>query len=310
MRRAPRTSPTKAVGALTDAQSEPDLSSMTASDTDLTNITARKRMRADDLCPDNQFEQLKLMLETWKSDQEAILNKLVCDVGELKAQNQQIKASNIEIEKSINFINKDYEEMRNKIKVLENERQDFLMTITRLDKKIQDMQLCSRTSSIELRNVPVREKESVADLTNLITKVGTTVQLAISPKDIRDVYRLPGKTNTNKTIVAELSTVYMKNNLLTATRNFNKTRTKENKLNTESLGLHGVRQPIYVSEYMAPSARKTFLMAREYAKTHKYTFCWYSNGKVFLRKEQGSKHVLVESELCLNKLKMLETLEQ
>lgn len=309
MPRTPRTPPSTAASPISVAHSEPDLSSMKVSDHNLSNITTRKRLKPDELCPDSQFEQLKTMLETWKSDQEAILKKLVRDVGELKAQNQQIKESNLEIEKSINFINKDYEDMRNKIKVIESERQEFLNSITSLEKKIQDMQLSSRTSSIELRNVPAQERESVADLTNLITKVGNAVQFDISPKDIRDVYRLPGKPNTNKSIVAELSTVHMKNDLLTATRNFNKSRTKENKLNTESLGLPGARQPIYVAEYMTPSARKTFFMAREFAKTHNYMFCWYSNGRVFLRKEQGSKHVLVESEFCLNKLKPSESVE-
>ncbi|KAJ8732505.1 hypothetical protein PYW07_015104 [Mythimna separata] len=288
------TSPKNSKACIHDSHSEPDLTSAAA---------ARKRKYSKDHCPVNQIDEIHDMLETWKAEQDLVLKKLTSDMAALKFQNDQIRVTNQEIEKSMSLINSNYEDMKSKLLRLEEERKEFIDCILGLEQKVKDMQHSSRASSIEIKNIPTPEKESVEDLISIVTNVGTSMNVDIKPDDIRDVYRLPGKAGAPRSIFAEFSTVHMKNDLLLSTRTFNRSRSLDEKLNTETFGLPGKRQPVYIMEYLPPTTRKLFYKAREFAKSNNFLFCWCSNGQVFLRKDKGVKQVRIESELTLNNLK-------
>lgn len=87
------------------------------------------------------------MLQSWKADQEAYftkfcndqsstLNKLVSELAELKQQNQAIQKSNMEIEKSIAFINQQYDDMCKQIEALQKDKQTYRDSILNLESKL------------------------------------------------------------------------------------------------------------------------------------------------------------------------------
>lgn len=90
--------------------------------------------------------------------------------------------------------------------------------------------------------------------------------------------------------------------LLSAARNFNKNHNNEGRLSSLSIGLAGEKRPIYISEHLPVSSRKLFFAAKEFAKLHKYEFCWSTNGNIFVRKSTGAKQILIKSELTLRAL--------
>ncbi|XP_073955681.1 uncharacterized protein [Choristoneura fumiferana] len=256
-------------------------------------------------------DEIKEILTTWKSEQDKYLkqvlkeqNVLMCklsaDISELKAQNMSIQKTNLEIEKSVAFINQQYEEIKRQIDTLHRERKEYLFTIEELEKKVLDLQLSSRCSSVEIRNVPATENESAADLTQIVSSLGKV--LSTSTNGIRDIYRVPGKPDTIKPIVVEFNSVDVKNKVITAAKTYNKGRSKDDRLNTSHIGLSKVRQPIYVAEHLPSSIKKLFFLAREFSNRNNFRFCWSSNGKVFLRKEQGAKYIVVKSEQTLRDL--------
>lgn len=257
-------------------------------------------------------DEIKEILNTWKSEQDKYLqqvlkeqNVLMCklsaDITELKAQNMSIQKTNLEIEKSVAFINQQYEEIKGQINTLHRERKEYLFTIEELEKKVLDLQLSSRCSTvIEIRNVPATENESAADLTQIVSSLGKTLSTATN--GIRDIYRVPGKPDTIKPIVVEFNSVDVKNKVITAAKTYNKGRSKDDRLNTSHIGLSKVRQPIYVAEHLPGSIKKLFFLAREFSNRNNFKFCWSSNGKVFLRKEQGAKYIVVKSEQTLRDL--------
>lgn len=60
-----------------------------------------KRYRGNDNYSEtDKFEQLKNMLETWKTEQNIIFYKLISEVSELKQQSVAIWNTNLEIEES------------------------------------------------------------------------------------------------------------------------------------------------------------------------------------------------------------------
>ncbi|KAJ8712866.1 hypothetical protein PYW08_008170 [Mythimna loreyi] len=103
------------------------------------------------------------MLTSWKNDQDAVLAKLVSDVTQLKNQCLSIQTTNSEIERSMTFINNQYEEIISKVSSLEKEKNANSEHINRLQKQIQDLRFAKRPASIEIRNIPVKEKENPDD---------------------------------------------------------------------------------------------------------------------------------------------------
>ena len=275
---------------------------------DSLNVARRNKRKLDyphserSCCDSNQIEELKATIMSWKADQDAILKQLVSDVAQLKTQNQTIKDSNAEIIKSMHFMNTAYEDVKLKMQVLEKEKNILKDCILGLEKKLQDLQFMSRNSSIEIRNIPVGDNESIPELTSVVTRISSALKLDITSNDLRDVYRLPGKRGVNRSIVAEFSTVNKKTTFLSSVVNFNKNRSTVDKLNTETIGMPGKRQPVYVAEYLPPSARRIFYLARNYSKENGYKFCWTSNGNIFIRKEVGDKQILIKSEQCLSNI--------
>ncbi|KAJ2948124.1 hypothetical protein O0L34_g9925 [Tuta absoluta] len=261
-------------------------------------------------------DDIKQMLTDWKISQDLFLEKLtldanaqkssikrlVADIAEVKQQNQTIQQTNNDIQTSLKFINDQYEDMKKQVQALHKESQQKTDYIISLEKKINDIQQNTRTSSVEIRNIPYKDNEKTTDLLKVVANVASAVDVQLSPTNIRDVYRLPGKPGTTKPIVAEFSTVQTKQNLLSATRKFNKNRNATDKLNTEAVGIPGPKNPIYVAEYLPGSTRKLFYLTKEFAKLNNYKFYWASNGNVFLRKNEGDRQILVKSEKMLLEL--------
>ncbi|CAG4971729.1 unnamed protein product [Parnassius apollo] len=211
------------------------------------------------------------MFKNWAAEQDKF-SKLITKISDLKQQNSVIQETNLEIRRFMTFASSEYEK----------ERSEYTENLMKIERKVHDLQVKSRTASIEFRNIPMQERETTDDLLSIVSGVCNALHIPIKHDEVRDVYRLPGKPGTNKTIVAEFVTVFDKNNIFSAARNFNKKKPSEEKLNSESIGLSGKRVPIYISEYLPPSSKVLFRKARMYAKDNKYQYCWTTNGQVFI----------------------------
>lgn len=288
-----------------------------------TNITPRpKRQRKGTSSPkssahsssessDLRADVLK-MLSEWKEDQERnlcewkstlndTLSKLFSELSHLKTEFQEIKKSNSEIEKGIEFINKIQEETNCRLKEIECNQKNNKNAIKNLESRIQDIQFRTRDSSLEIRNIPISENEKFDNLLSTLSVIGKAVDIDINRSDVRDLYRLPGKPGVSRPVVVEFTRVHARNDLLTKLRNFNKERPVPEKLNTHTIGLPGIKTPLYIDEHLGPSQRKLMFETRQFAKKHSYS-CWHSNGRILLRKDSTGKPILIQSEKCLSEL--------
>lgn len=318
MPRIQRSPPTTPNTEIQRVRSSPEISATQMDvEADFTNITARNKP-SKRLCPDfspdkpsstESFEnRIMNMLTNWKKEQDTLLKNLASDLVEVKQQNKEIKKINSEIEKSIEFINKDFETMKKSIEKMEQERLDQRAYILELEKKVNDLQLNFRSAAIEIRNVPSNDAETIGDLTSILLKTCNTIQVPLKTSDLRDIYRLPGKKELNRPIIAEFLTVPLKVKVLEASRDFNKNRVKVDKLNSAHIGISGDTKPIYVAEHLPSNLRKLFYEARKFATINEYKFCWFQNGRIFLRKKEGEKSTIIQSLSCLSKMpKKVET---
>lgn len=87
-----------------------------------------------------------------------------------------IKDQNFEIKKSVDFMSERYDELMNQVAVLESENKSFRFRIKELEDKLENQERNSRSTSVEIRNIPKTEKESKENLIEIISKVGSTVK--------------------------------------------------------------------------------------------------------------------------------------
>lgn len=297
---------------LTRAKSDQDIpgpieTPPTASNSDISLITVRsKRPRTEASPHSTTMEDFKAemreMMISLISEQSTMLRQLTEDVSAIKIQNENIQKFNKEMEDSIDTIKHSCVELNNRMDKFEKDRNDCRNGLLNLEKKVESMELSSRSSSVEIRNIPAIDNETSTDLFNIVSATGKALNIEIQKSQIRDVYRLPSKPGKNRPIIAELSTVPLKMEMLNSVRVYNKKRSAIEKLNTEMIGLKGKSSPIYVSEFLPGATRKLFYLAREFARMSDYKFCWAVNGKIYLRKYENSSAIRVDSEQSLRGL--------
>uniref|UniRef100_A0A1E1WQT7 FP protein C-terminal domain-containing protein n=1 Tax=Pectinophora gossypiella TaxID=13191 RepID=A0A1E1WQT7_PECGO len=311
MPRVTRSPPQPSNSEIKQVQSEPDIPLATSGeDFENINITSRHKRPRVETSPKSELQDFKTefkeMLTSWKLEseknllkivekQDSTTSKLMTDIAELKTQNSEIQKTNLDIEKSMSFISQQYEDMAKQINALQNERQELKNTIKNLQLQVQDLQFKSRPSSIEIRNVPNKDKETPADLLNVVSSVGSALKVKIGPENVRDIYRLPAKPGNRKTIIAELTSVQTKNLIISSVRNSIKNPNKDLRINTHLIGLPGDKEPIYIAEYLPGTTRRLYHLAREFSKRNDYKFCWTSNGNIFLRKDKDSTNAILVS---------------
>ncbi|CAH2087992.1 unnamed protein product [Euphydryas editha] len=255
---------------------------------DSNNQSSRSRGRVRQ--PDDEVSvfmaEIKKSFEIFKNQQNVIQITI-----------KDVQNNNNDIIKSMDFISKQYEEMKDKLIKLETERRSHLAYIQSLEIKIDNLETSQKQTSIEIRNLPVQQTETKSDLLNLVKKIGMVTKINIDENNVRDIYRL----NKNKAVVAEFSSVLLKEKILNSIKNHNKIN-KDNKLNTTHLQLRGENKPIYIGELLTQKAKRLFYLARDFKYKNGYEFCWTTHGKIFLRKSAGAQSHRIDSENDLNHL--------
>lgn len=60
-----------------------------------------------------------------------------------------------------------------------------------------------RFLTVEIRNLPEKDKESTEDLVTIVTNLGKAVNTIMQPADLRDVFRVPAKPSSIRNIVVD-----------------------------------------------------------------------------------------------------------
>lgn len=263
--------------------------------------TRSKRKRTDeDLAAtiENELKSFKTeimaMLTTWKQEDDYKQNQRDEILKEIKNSTQ-------ELEKSMDFISSQYEEMSIKINGLEQKTKMQDEMISTLRSEIENLHRESKKSYLEIRNVPAETNETKQTLTTSVVTLCKTINVEVSPADIRDIYRIPGKRDANKPVIVELSTKEKKLSILKTSKIYNMQH-KTSKLNASHLGFKQT-SPIYVSDHLTPYANRLFFLARDLTKSNLYKYSWSSMGKVFIKKSDDTPAILIKNEEQLLELK-------
>lgn len=229
------------------------------------------------------------------------------EFAEISENLKDIRQTNSNIDSSISLLTTQNEEFRKKIEFLEQQSKKDREYISILEDKIEDLQKQTRKSSIELKNVPIKQKEGREDLIQMATSLATTIKLDMSVRDIKDIYRIKGKNSAmkNTPVIVELTSNIMKTDLLKKAKKFN--RENKAKIQAKHLGFKTNEEtPIFISEQLTARGSRLYFLARDLTKTKKYKYCWTSFGKVYIRKDDSSKIIQILNEAQIHQLQQDE----
>lgn len=274
---------------LQHCQSSPDLPTLGI------NLAERKKRKFEGGDASEVVVLMKEMFSALSKEQNQRFQDLQLAINNLTDEN-------IELVKSIELMNFKYDEFLSRITRLEAERRTDKSTIAHLEDRIEAMERKSRASGLEIRNIPKTTGETKDDLCKIVRSLGETLKVDVQDCDIKDIYRIKTK-DSSFPIITEFSSVMKKEKILKASKTFNKSKPKGEKLNTSHLQLKTTVKPVYLSETLTPKTQRLFFLARDLQKNLNFTFCWTSHGVVYLRRDENSPQIRINHEADLEALR-------
>ncbi|XP_073967330.1 uncharacterized protein [Choristoneura fumiferana] len=241
---------------------------------------------------DPNLTALRDMFASFSKEQDRRFSELKTTIIDLKEQNS-------ELTKSVELMSDKYDEFLVRVSELEAKRKEDALRIQYLEEKLETVERKHRDTGIELRNIPKTNGETKETLCNIVVNLGKAVRTEINRSDIKDIYRLKSK-DSSEPIIAELTSVLVKERVIKAVKHFNKTKPVGEKLNTTHFQFQQPAKPVFVSETLTSKAQRLFSAARAVQREYGYAFCWTSHGVVYLRKDENSPLVKISNEAKLD----------
>lgn len=302
-----RTPPPKSLSV-----SDPDFMEKSVSDTEIntagvhkitpTYVFQRMKRSREDM-DDSLGKQLNEFKEEMKKMLLSFSEKQGKEIQEINIKLQQIQHSNTHIEKTITFLTEKNKDLQGKITRLEMQSKEDKKYISILENKIEDMQTESRKSNLVIKNVPRKKGETKEDLLEMAMCLFQNVQCNIKKYDIKDIYRVRGKTaeKQNTPIVVETGSTILKTEALKMVKAFN--IKNQNKLSCKHMGFKSQEDtPVFISEHLTAKGSRLHFLARDLSKSGIYKFCWTAYGKVYIKKDEESPTIIIRSEEQVHKL--------
>jgi hypothetical protein len=294
LRRTPPTTPTLNVsGNITHSLSDSNLASanMSSEQRQMTEFITQRQKRRRDSLNDHLANE---------NQQNVSITNIMEMFGDLKSSIEVIKEQNTRLQESMDFTSAKYDDLMNTMSRYEKEKEEDRNYIKLLEEKLEQMEKHNKDTSIEIRNIPKPDAETKKDLLKIVTEAFKVINTPIQESEVKDVFRV-GSKRSNSNIIMDFTSVLTKEKVLANLKTFN-AKNKPNRLNTEHLKLKGPKTPIFISENFTTRTKRIFFLAREAAVRNKYTFCWTSYGRIFVRKEEGAKHLQIKNEDDLKKM--------
>ncbi|XP_026736736.1 uncharacterized protein LOC113500226 [Trichoplusia ni] len=296
---APLTAPS--LNMLQHSLSEPNINAEKSEkcvEYDHQNVTQRSKRKCLESGTAQESEisifmsEMKTMFTEFKEQQNKKIEKIYESIEEIKTQNTNIQST-------VTFLSQDYDALKTQISQLEmqleSERKNNSIVIKSLEDKIEKLERGTRSACVEFKNIPANTQESKEKLMDIVIKTGSVINVPIQRHEIKDVYRIGSTEKNNRPVIIEFTTNILKEQFIRMYRKFNKDT--KNRLSTEHLKISGPPNPLFLSEYLTPKMRRLFFLARDFASSNEYQYCWVTNGKIYLREKQGSPHILIKDEL-------------
>lgn len=180
-------------------------------------------------------------------------------------------------------------DLREENKILKEQNNNLRNDFNILYKKVNTLEQKTLDNFVEIVNVPELINE---DCKNTVIKIAKSLNVEI---DVINAYRVQSKFSTrSKKIVAELTSKQVKKDLIETSR--------KRKLIGNSVDVSWKNEAIYINENLTQFNRNLFFKTKTFARDSGYKFVWFKDYKLFIKKNELTKAIVVDNELSLAKL--------
>lgn len=228
--------------------------------------------------------------------------ELVVDIASLQDGNAKMEAA---MSKNMDVLKKDISELKNKVQELENKKDtDNVLNVNGKEKTASEgksneederwkrecalIRQYSRRENLEIHNVPVVENE---DLRKIAAKVLQLIDNSIKEDDINVAHRLKKRKKENVPgIIVRMKDREKKFDVL------KKKKEKEKVITQDDVLGNGNGDLIFVNDNIDPYFLNLFLFTRKVAKKNNWKYVWFTNGNIFVKKDEKSSKIRIRDE--------------
>lgn len=222
---------------------------------------------------------------------------------------QELKNTVASFEVALTSINYDIEKLKSEqstqsvqLNNLIKENENLRAANQTVTNRLMQLEQHTRAANIEIQCVPEHRQEN---LINTVQQLGKIIKCPVAEENIHFCARLAkmnAKSPRPRSILVKFSSPRLRDEFLAATIKYNKNNSTD-KLNTSHLGIANTKKtPIYVVENLTPEGKLLHAAARRKAKELGFRFVWVRDGKIFVRKSEGSNYVYIRNHDTVSNL--------
>lgn len=241
----------------------------------------------------------------------ATLDSVMDAIRELRADMKLMNCKHNDVVESIQFCSSkvsDFEgvlnELHKQFKLVEKvtaENVSLKKQMGELTARVSELEQYSRRSNLELQGVPQKNGE---DLVKIVHTIGDSLGVALSPSDLDAIHRVPhgpGRApNSNpKAIVMRFCSRMVRDRFLAAAR---LKRRSAPKGSGPGLAVDGVSTCFFINEHLTQANKILLGNTKRMAKERSYKYVWSRDCKIFVRKGDDSRPILIRCSDDIDKL--------
>lgn len=196
----------------------------------------------------------------------------------------EVKNSVEDLKMQINDLTKEVQKYKNKTLQLEKQLRERETRIETLENRMMDMENYSRRKNIEIVGLKKQNNENLMETFSKICKK-IEVEDKINAKDIDIIHRIPNrKDDKYQTVIIKFNNHNTRNIILEKRRM---------KINNNDIYGDGDTREVYINENQSKEFKSMFWEIKKEALRQGYAYIWSRNGKIYIRKSQNGKKILV-----------------
>lgn len=217
---------------------------------------------------------------------------------------REFRKENREIQKSLEYFNKCFEDLTAECKVMREENAsikaenaalsaectELKKIVLENEQKITQLEQYSRNRYVEVKGIPTTKDES---LPALLEKIGNAINEPITENDIEACHRVPIKNSNQSNIIVQF--------LRKAKCDCVIEKARKMRISTKDLGFSD-ESSVFLNEHLCPQLKKLLGMTVERKKEKGWRYTWTRGGKIYARKSESSQTVRIATIRDLDKI--------
>lgn len=254
---------------------------------------------------DNFKTEIISLIEEKNKEYDNKIGKLTATVDKCMQDITNINKSYTDLQESYSFLFKQHDETIDKlnsaqkdIKSLNGEIKTLRNSIKNTDElspRINYLEQQYRAKNIEIYGIPENRSE---DLQQTVLTLANEIGLSINKEAILYAVRVHSKNNNKnlpKPIVVKLNSILIRDQFLSAIK-------RKKGITSADLGFKDRATQVYINEHLTSANKQLFNAARTCCKESGFRYVWVRNGRIFVRKSEGSQVIIIKTVSDLRRI--------